>query len=248
MPTRASLLICVPVILALVGCTSGAGQAQPEPPAAEESATSEQALAECEGFIFDEGEQLAGDLIASCISATMLGHNFGKMTTESNVHDGVTSFRYQPEFAASVDMSGETRLLIDGDEIWFKDDLGWVKAVDDASQPRAQLAYSVASTFRAMSDPRAAVDMISTAPVWDIVGGDEIETVDGNTRAAWKFTAAAPFTYLGVQFSELSFWLDNNYTTLQQHAVSSAMGATATTLNRYYDWGVEEEFVVPPAP
>lgn len=73
-------------------------------------------LPECEGFLFDEGEQLAGDLIAVCISATMMAHNFAKMTTESDLHDGVTSFRYQPEFAASVDMKGETRLLIEGDE------------------------------------------------------------------------------------------------------------------------------------
>jgi hypothetical protein len=245
MPTRVSLIICVPLVLALVGC-SAAGEAKHPSPSVSETTEEQGTLPECEGFLFDEGGQLSGDLMAGCISATMMAHNFGKMTVDSDEHGGLTSFRYQPEFAASVELSGETRLLIEGDQMWFKDEMGWVQAVKDDSDVRANMAHAVASTFRAMSDPRAAVDMISTPPVWDIIGDEEVETVDGNTVTAWKFTAAESFTYLGVQFSELSFWLDRDYTTVQQHAESSAMGVSATTLNRYYDWGVEEEFTVPP--
>lgn len=249
MPSRKALL-CLPLILLVVGCSTTSVPAPSTPEPTPDTANgSVRTLPECEGFIFDEGEEVAGSVVASCVIATMVAHNFGKMTVESADTNGLTTFRQAPTFAAHVELNNEhdNQLLIEGDEMWFKDHLGWVRAQKDSSDYRELQAYTIGSFFRGLSDPLVAVSMLESATTWAIVGEEEIDRPSRDTtQNAWRIDAM-PFTFGGVQVEELSLWLDSSYTTLQQDSLASGMGVTARTLNRYYDWGVEEEFVVPPA-
>ncbi|TQL47662.1 hypothetical protein FB562_0728 [Homoserinimonas aerilata] len=250
-------LTCLPLLLALslLGCTaapglgasgpagsSGSGAESGEAPALGEGVDFED-LPECEGFILDEDEDVAGSIVASCVIATAVAHNHGKMTVETDDGNGLTIFRYEP-YAARVVTLDDNRLFISGDEMWFQDQIGWVRAEKDSSNPRAMMAYTITSAFRAFNDPRVAVAMLETATSWKIIDEEEIDRPDGNSKNAWRLDAE-PFDFMGVHISALSLWIDNSYTTLQQEAVSSALGISTVTLNRYYDWGVEEEFIAP---
>ncbi len=245
--TRLALLICLPLALALAGC-SAPGAAENATPVESPAAPPTSTLPECEGFVFAEGDEVSGSVVAACVIATMVAHNHGKMTVETADMNGLTTFRQTPTFAAHVELGNahDNQLLIDGDEMWFKDHLGWVRAQQDSSDYREIQAHTLAAAFRALSDPQVAVSLLESASTWTIVGEERIDRPEGGTTdKAWRIDAA-PFEFADVQVTELSLWLDNSYTTLQQDSVSSAMGVTARTLNRYYDWGVEEEFVVPP--
>lgn len=249
-------LVSAILLLGLTGCSAAAPN-DPDAAAAESESTetaaaptsaAPSALPECERFVFDETEPVPGEVVASCITAAILAHNFGKMTVDSDLGEGLTTYRFRPEFAATVELNGDDLLFIDGEEMWFKDQLGWVEAVDDDSDPRASIAFMTASTFRGLSDPRSAFELIRAAPLWNVVGEEEIERPDepGVTRNAWKISAAEPFVAFGeLQISELTFWIDKNYIVLQQKAVSSALGETATTVNQYFDHGEETEFIPP---
>ncbi|MGV8851183.1 MAG: hypothetical protein ACOH1M_01290 [Rhodoglobus sp.] len=239
-------LLSFSLLLILAGCSSPPvlDTAAPAAPAEETQAP---AIPECESILFDEGAELSGEVIAGCISASFLALNYGKMAVESTDTSGLTTFRYLPDFAATVELSGGNELFIDGENMWFKDDYGWVKAIDDDSDIRAKMAYMIANTFRGLSSPQAAIAMLEAAKVWTQVGDEEIESANGTTFTAWRLDAQ-PFTFWDVQVESLSLWIDSDFTTHQQLATSSFGDISATTLNRYYDWGVEEEFTAPTVP
>ncbi len=217
----------------------GAAEAAPEEP--------DVLLPACTGLLLEEGGELAGEDVGACLGAVMAAQGPTRKDLETSDSHGTVAFTYAPSFAslAEVEADETVRLYVDETAGWLETPAGWVEA-NEGGSPEEQMAHAVVSLYRAAADVRAQVDLLSSVPVWDVLGPEEVTRPDGIISQTWRIEAAEPFDYGPVVVDELVLWIDDERRLVQDSVTSGFGDITETAVSRYYDFGADID-LSPPA-
>lgn len=243
--------------LTLAACGSGVGGGStPAPdenatmtsePAPEPSETQEPsdavALPECEGFLFESGAEIAGQVLADCMAAAMFAAGSGSQIVSSS--DGTTShvdFEWTPQF--SMYSQGDASLVVKGDDGWVQMDGRWVRGDQGSSDPEEALAGGVVELARFFGDPRVMTSAW-TQTAWELVDQRAVPATGAVSETAWLLEPQGTFEMLGVTVSEAQLWLGTDYLGVYYVGTGTFGGISATTSNTFTQWSDPVEIADP---
>ncbi|MGN0065167.1 MAG: hypothetical protein ACI379_13075 [Nocardioides sp.] len=229
------------VATAAAGAVLGAGllvgpvQAQPAPPV--QSATQ---TTSCADRTVNPRRPIPAKMFGRCV---VRGMKAGRTVTVTTNHDGEVSkgpMRFTKVTDASVTYADSSRVVILGDDAWWKEaGHGWAKAKAKGTQ-RERQAYLIFVLWRANSSAQAYRSMLaSSSTPWEWTG--KARKVNGVRAREYTGTPA----YAETTFSTYRVWLDNSYRPVRIKTVGTAYGITVKTTQDFRRWGKKVTITAP---
>lgn len=184
--------------------------------------------------------EIPGALFGRCVVKGMKAGRTVKVTTN---HDGEISkgpMRFTKVTDASVTYADSSRVVVLGDNGWWKEaGRGWVKAKARGTQ-RERQAYLIFVLWRANSSAKAYRSMLasSTTP-WEWTGKER----KVNGVRAKEYTGTPE--YAETTFSTYRVWLDAKYRPVRLVTVGTAHGITVSTKQDFRKWGKKVSITAP---